>query len=78
VQAMVFGLLAMQVPPDRRSATLNLVLLPLYVAGIIGPSLAAGFAATVGVPAVYPVAGAIMIASAVIVSGLVRATRPNP
>jgi DHA1 family multidrug resistance protein-like MFS transporter len=78
VQAMVFGLLAMQVPPERRSATLNLVLFPLYVAGIIGPSLAAGFAATVGVPAVYPVAGAIMIASAVIVSGLVRATRPNP
>jgi hypothetical protein len=27
---------------------------------------------------VYPVAGAIMIASAVVVSGLVRATRPNP
>jgi DHA1 family multidrug resistance protein-like MFS transporter len=78
VQAMVFGLLAVQVPPERRSATLNLVLLPLYVAGIIGPSLAAGFAATVGVPAVYPVAGAIMIASAVIVSGLVRATRPEP
>jgi MFS family permease len=74
VQAMVFGLLAVQVPPERRSATLNLVLLPLYVAGIIGPSLAAGFSATVGVPAVYPVAGLIMVASAVVISGLVRAS----
>jgi MFS transporter, DHA1 family, multidrug resistance protein len=72
VQAMVFGLLAVEVPPERRSATLNLVLLPLYVAGIVGPSAAAAIATTIGVPAVYPAAGAIMIASAVIVSGLVR------
>ncbi|MGH2465962.1 MAG: MFS transporter [Candidatus Limnocylindrales bacterium] len=35
--AMVFGLLATEVPADRRSATLNLVYLPLYAAGIIGP-----------------------------------------
>jgi len=72
VQAMVFSLLAIEVPPERRSATLNLVLLPLYVAGIVGPSAAAGLAATVGVPAIYPLAGGIMIAGAVIISGLTR------
>jgi len=72
VQAMVFSLLAIEVPPERRSATLNLVLLPLYVAGIAGPSAAAVLAATVGVPAIYPLAGGIMIASAVIISALTR------
>ncbi len=38
---MVFGLLATEVPAERRSATLNLVYLPLYAAGIIGPILGA-------------------------------------
>ena len=37
VSAMVFGLLALEVAAERRSATLNLVYLPLYVAGIVGP-----------------------------------------
>ena len=37
--AMVFGLLAVEVPAERRSATLNLVYLPLYLAGIVGPAL---------------------------------------
>jgi MFS family permease len=40
VGTMVFGLLATEVPPERRSATLNLVYLPLYAAGIIGPATA--------------------------------------
>ena len=39
---MVFGLLAIEVPPERRSATLNLVYLPLYAAGIVGPAIGAG------------------------------------
>ena len=39
VSAMVFGLLATEVPAERRSATLNLVYLPLYAAGIIGPAV---------------------------------------
>jgi MFS family permease len=39
--AMVFGLLATEVPAERRSATLNLVYLPLYGAGIVGPILGA-------------------------------------
>jgi len=41
IAAMVVGLLAIEVPAERRSATLNLVYLPLYVAGIIGPALGA-------------------------------------
>jgi MFS family permease len=40
-QAMVFGLVAVEGAPERRSATLNLILLPLYVAGIIGPTIGA-------------------------------------
>jgi MFS family permease len=73
VQAMVFALVAVETPPERRSATLNLVLLPLYVAGIIGPSLAAGFAAlTGGVTAIYPVTGAIMVVTALVVGALLR------
>ena len=32
VSAMVFGLLSTEVPPERRSSTLNLVYLPLYAA----------------------------------------------
>jgi DHA1 family multidrug resistance protein-like MFS transporter len=72
VQAMVFALVAVETPSDRRSATLNLVLLPLYVAGIIGPSLAAGFAAVAGVSAIYPIAGTIMVVTAVILAGLLR------
>jgi MFS family permease len=75
VQAMVFALVATEAPPERRSATLNLVLLPLYVAGIVGPSLAAGLAATAGLSALYPVAGGIMALSALVLAGIVRAPR---
>ena len=38
---MIFGLLATELPADRRSAALNLVYLPLYAAGIIGPAAGA-------------------------------------
>ncbi len=37
--SMIFALLAIRVPEDRRSTTLNLVYLPLYLAGIVGGSL---------------------------------------
>ena len=70
VQAMVFALMAVETPPERRSATLNLVLLPLYVAGIIGPGLAAAVAGTVGVPPIYPIAGGVMVASALVVGAV--------
>ncbi len=46
--AMVFSLLATEVPLDRRSATLNLVYLPLYIAGIIGPATGSAVAAVGG------------------------------
>ncbi len=77
VQAMVFALVATEAPPERRSATLNLVLLPLYVAGIIGPSLAAGLAAVAGLGGLYPAAGGIMVLSALVLAGVVRRRRPR-
>ena len=40
VAPMVFALLATEVAPERRSQTLNLVYLPLYFGGIVGPILA--------------------------------------
>ena len=57
--AMVFSLLATEVAPERRSTTLNLVYLPLYVAGIIGPAIGGGLAAAAGPAAPY-VIGAIV------------------
>ena len=58
VSAMVFGMLATEVPPDRRSVTLNLVYLPLYAAGIIGPALGAGVVTLTGVPGPFVLGGA--------------------
>ncbi len=40
VAPMVFALLATEVAPERRSQTLNLVYLPLYFGGIVGPVIA--------------------------------------
>lgn len=59
VTAMVFGLLAMELPPDRASATLNLVYLPLYISGIIGPSIGA-LVATTGVPTAFRLAAVVL------------------
>lgn len=39
--SMIFALLATRVPEDRRSTTLNLVYIPLYLAGITGGGLGA-------------------------------------
>lgn len=75
VQAMMFALVASEAPPDRRSATLNLVFLPLYVAGIIGPTLGAGVAGVGGVGAVYPFAGLVMVIGGLVVLRQVRAAR---
>jgi MFS family permease len=60
-QAMVFGLVSVEVVPQRRSATLNLVLLPLYVAGIIGPTSGAVVAGAAGVPGVFVAAGIVFL-----------------
>jgi MFS family permease len=59
VGAMVFGLLATEVPADRRSATLNLVYLPLYAAGIIGPATGGLVVAAGGIGAPF-IAGALV------------------
>jgi MFS family permease len=60
-QAMVFGLVAVEVAPERRSATLNLVLLPLYIAGIIGPTVGAVAAGVGGIPAPFFVAAVVFV-----------------
>jgi len=74
--AMVFGLLATEVPAERRSATLNLVYLPLYAAGILGPIIGAivvGF----GIWAPFVAAAVVFIAGAIVVAAMsVRSTQP--
>jgi MFS family permease len=68
VSAMVFGLLAVDVPPERRSATLNLVYLPLYAAGIVGPAIGAGVVTVTSLTGPFLVAAAIFIAGAVVIA----------
>ena len=65
VTAMVFSLLATEVPPERRSATLNLVYLPLYVAGIIGPAMGGALAAVIGPNGPFLLGGLVFIVGAV-------------
>jgi DHA1 family multidrug resistance protein-like MFS transporter len=67
VSAMVFGLLATEVPPERRSQTLNLVYLPLYAAGIAGPALAS-LVVLAGLPAPFFLGAAIYLVGAVAVA----------
>jgi MFS family permease len=67
--AMVFALLATEVPPERRSTTLNLVYLPLYISGIIGPAIGAAVAAVTG-PGGPFIAGAIVFAAGAAVVAL--------
>jgi MFS family permease len=61
IAAMVFGLLATEVPEERRSATLNLVYLPLYAAGIVGPLIGA-IVVGIGIWAPFAVAAIVFIA----------------
>jgi MFS family permease len=71
--AMIFGLLATQVPPERRSTTLNLVYLPLYAAGIVGPAIG-GVVVQAGIPAPF-IVGAIALGVSALVVALAR---PGP
>lgn len=73
-QAMVFGLVAVEVAPDRRSATLNLILLPLYVAGIIGPTLGAVAAGLGGIEAPFYAAGVVFLVGGIVVTASLRRT----
>jgi MFS family permease len=68
VSAMVFGLLATDVPPERRSATLNLVYLPLYAAGILGPALGAGIVSVGGLPGPFLLGGAVFVVGAIVIA----------
>jgi DHA1 family multidrug resistance protein-like MFS transporter len=77
-QAMVFGLVAVEVAPERRSATLNLVLLPLYIAGIIGPTVGAVAAGAAGIGAPFVVAGIVfLVGGAAVLASLSRASRSS-
>jgi DHA1 family multidrug resistance protein-like MFS transporter len=75
--AMIFGLLALEVPSERRSATLNLVYLPLYAAGIIGPAIGA-VVAGVAVGAVFAVASLVLATGAVAAAASARRSAAGP
>ena len=66
VGPMVFSLLATEVPPERRSTVLNLVYLPLYAAGIVGPAVGAVTASVAGVAGPFLVGSLILAAGAVV------------
>ena len=74
VTSMIFGLLALDVPADRRSATLNLVYLPLYAAGIVGPAIGAALASVGGVAGPFIAGGTVFLFGAVTVYTRVAAT----
>jgi len=79
VSAMVFGLLAVEVPAARRSATLNLVYLPLYAAGIVGPAVGAVVATGGGVPGPFLLGGVVLLLGAVrILAGRTRTPDGRP
>jgi MFS family permease len=61
VSSMIFGLLATELPAERRSAALNLVYLPLYAAGIIGPAAGAIVASISGVNGLFVVGGCVFL-----------------
>jgi MFS family permease len=73
VGAMVSGLVATETPPDRRSATLNLIYLPLYIGGIAGPAIGA-VAVTAGVAMVFLVAAAFVAGATVLAVAFARRT----
>jgi len=75
VGAMIFSLLATEVPPERRSQTLNLVYLPLYAAGIIGPLVGGALSAVAGPTGPFWAGASVFLVGAVVVTLRVR-TRP--
>jgi MFS family permease len=75
IGAMVFGLLATEVPPERRSATLNLVYLPLYAAGTVGPILGA-IVVNIGLWAPFWLGAAVYFLGALVLA--TRRPRPGP
>jgi MFS family permease len=74
VAPMIFALLGTEVPAERRSQTLNLVYLPLYLGGIVGPSLGA-LVVTFGIAAPFVVAAVVFLAGGVLVASQAQAGR---
>jgi DHA1 family multidrug resistance protein-like MFS transporter len=74
VGAMVFSLLATEVPPERRSQTLNLVYLPLYAAGIVGPAVGGTIAGITGPSGPFWAAAAVFLVGAAVVALRVKST----
>ena len=78
VGAMIFSLLATEVPAERRSQTLNLVYLPLYAAGIVGP-LVGSAVSTIGGPTGPFLGGAaVFLVGAIVVALRVRTHSEPP
>jgi MFS family permease len=77
VGAMIFSLLATEVPAGRRSQTLNLAYLPLYAAGIIGPLVGGAVSAVAGPTGPFWTGAAVFLVGAVVVALRVR-TRATP
>jgi MFS family permease len=77
-QAMAFGLVAVEVSAERRSATLNLVLLPLYLAGIVGPTLGALAVGIGGLAAPFGAAGVVFLAGGAAVLAWPRLAARSP
>jgi MFS family permease len=76
IGAMVFGLLATEVPPERRSTTLNLVYLPLYAAGVIGPALGSVVVRGAGVGGPFVLGAFVYFVGAIAVAMLLRPHGP--
>ena len=66
--AMVFSMLATEVPAERRSTTLNLVYLPLYVAGIIGPATGSVIASSTGPSGPFVLGAVVFLAGSAAVA----------
>lgn len=77
VGAMVSGLLATEVPSERRSATLNLIYLPLYLGGIAGPAIGANVV-TAGLRTVFFAAAAVLAGSLVVAIAFARRPGRRP
>jgi MFS family permease len=71
VPALAVAALATQIPPERRSATLNLVYLPLYAAGIVGPATGAIVVSVTGLAGAFVAGAAVFLLGAGAV-GLMR------
>ena len=88
VGAMVFSLLglplemvvplATEVPAERRSQTLNLVYLPLYAAGIIGPLVGSAVSAVAGPTGPFWAGAVVFLVGAVVVALRVRTRAATP